>query len=236
MATIKNTLLATAAMIAVSATAPLPSFAEDQSGTNQAETGEVVDTGQDAISTAYDLYAYGQDNNDALAVITAAKIIATTPVNESEATVEEKVEEGADTTEEADKTVAPATLDDMLATATKLAGENETYKELIEDVKAEQPRGRLRGPGRLVKGLLAGRTHIIRDTFQGGRLAQVTLIGDGDTNLDMVVLDQNGNVICRDRSYSDKLRCSWYPRWTGTFSIGIKNQGRIRNTYVLLTN
>ena len=93
MATIKNTLLATAAMIAVSATAPLPSFAEDQSGTNQAETGEVVDTGQDAISTAYDLYAYGQDNNDALAVITAAKIIATTPVNESEATVEEKVEE-----------------------------------------------------------------------------------------------------------------------------------------------
>ncbi|EFL89316.1 hypothetical protein [Ahrensia sp. R2A130] len=236
MTKLKSTFFATAAIVAVSVATPTLSFAQDQTGLNQVQTGKMVDTGQNAISTAYDLYAYGTENNDALAVIAAAKIIATTPVSDSEIEVEEKVEDGADTTEEADKTTAPTTLEDMLATASKLAGDNETYKGLIEDVKAEQPRGRLRGPGRLVKGLLAGRTHIIRDTFEGGSLAQVTLIGDGDTNLDMVVLDQNGNTVCKDRSYSDKLRCSWYPRWTGTFSIGIRNQGRIRNTYVLLTN
>ncbi|MEL7228422.1 MAG: hypothetical protein AAGK38_00740 [Pseudomonadota bacterium] len=235
MAHLKNFLLAGTAA-AFMAAAPLSAYAEDQSVTNQAETGEVELSGQEDIATAYDLYAYGEKNKDALAVITAAKIIATTPTTESKTEVEEKVEDGADTTEEGEGAAAPASLDDMLATATKLSAGNETYLELIEDVKAAKPRGRLAGPGRLVKGLLAGRTHIIRETFRGGRLAQITLIGDGDTNLDMVVLDQNGNAICRDRSYSDKLRCSFYPKWTGTFAIGIKNQGRIRNTYILLTN
>lgn len=236
MSTIRKTLLASAAFMIV-ATANLPmAYAQDQSGTNVAETGDKVDTGQSALATAYDLFAYGKKNKDALAVIAAAKIIATTPTSESKATVEEKTEAGADTTQEGDGADGPGTLDDMLAVATKLSAGNDTYLELIEDVKGDKPRGRLRGPGRLVRGLLAGRTHIIKDRFSGGRLAQVTLIGDGDTNLDMVILDQNGNVICKDKSYSDKLRCRWYPKWTGTFTIGIRNQGRIRNTYVLLTN
>lgn len=236
MAKFKNLVLASATVLALTTAASHLVYAADESGTNVAEDGKIVDTGQDAISTAYDLFAYGKQNKDALAVITAAKIMATTPVSESKATVEEKVEDGADTKEEGEGAAAPATLDDMLNEAAKLSADNDTYKELIEDVKAAKPRGRVAGPGRLVKGLLAGRTHIIKERFAARRVAQITLIGDGDTNLDMVVLDQNGNVICKDKSYSDKLRCRFTPKWTGTFAIGIRNQGRIRNTYVLLTN
>ena len=51
-----------------------------------------------------------------------------------------------------------------------------------------------------------------------------------------VLADENGNAICVDTSFADKLYCSWTPAWTGPFIIAVKNQGRIRNTYYILTN
>ena len=48
--------------------------------------------------------------------------------------------------------------------------------------------------------------------------------------------DENGNTICLDRSYSDRLYCSFTPAWTGNFTIVVKNMGRIRNSYYILTN
>ncbi|MEN0041831.1 MAG: hypothetical protein AAF764_10960, partial [Pseudomonadota bacterium] len=126
MTGLTDTLLAAAATCALTVATALPASAEDRNGINQVETGKVVDTGQNSISVAYNLYAYGESNNDALAVITAARIIAKTPTRASEATVEVEIEDSANSTaEETEKTKGPATLSDMLATAARLAGDNE---------------------------------------------------------------------------------------------------------------
>ncbi len=50
------------------------------------------------------------------------------------------------------------------------------------------------------------------------------------------IYDQNGNLICSDTDYTDRLLCSWYPRWRGDFRIKIVNRGNVYNEYDLVTN
>jgi hypothetical protein len=60
--------------------------------------------------------------------------------------------------------------------------------------------------------------------FYGGELAQVTVHGDGFTNLDVFIYDENGNLIVSETSLSDDAILSWTPRWTGNFRIVVVNQ------------
>ncbi len=71
-------------------------------------------------------------------------------------------------------------------------------------------------------------------TFRGGELARVALSGDGDTDLDLYVYDENGSLIARDDDSSDDCYVSWTPRWTGSFKIRVVNRGRVYNEYALV--
>lgn len=69
--------------------------------------------------------------------------------------------------------------------------------------------------------------------FVGGYQAGAYLSGDGDTDLDLYVYDENGNLVCKSISNSDNEYCTWNPRWTGPFKVTIKNRGTIANRYIL---
>ena len=75
-----------------------------------------------------------------------------------------------------------------------------------------------------------------RVTFRGGSFAEVSLVGDGDTDLDLYVYDEYGNSVCSDSGWSDRAYCSWRPRWTGVFSIEVRNLGSVYNRYRFATN
>jgi hypothetical protein len=234
----KNTmvrLLASAAM-AVTLSAGTAVIAQDKSGTNVTEGAEGDQGPVAQLAMAQNLYAYGMETKNALAVLTAAQITMSIDVEDVDREVENKPTEGADVTEEGEGTDDPVSAAMMLASAKDLAAGDEMLMGLIEDIEAEGARGRIGGPSRTLSRLNAGRTDIFRVPFYGGRLAELAIIGDGDADLDLLVTDENGNTICRDVSYSDKLYCSWTPRWDGYFLIGVVNQGRIRNSYYLLTN
>jgi hypothetical protein len=62
------------------------------------------------------------------------------------------------------------------------------------------------------------------------------VLGDGDSNLDIALTDENGNVICYDVSRSDQIYCDFVPAWDGYFYITVENRGKSRNSYYLLTN
>lgn len=131
---------------------------------------------------------------------------------------------------------APATAADMFAKAKDLAADDEAVLGLIDDAMAEGSRGRIGGSVEWLSRLPSGQTDVWEIPFYGNSYAEVAVVGDGDANLDVAVTDENGNVICYDVSWSDKLYCDWTPAWDGYFYVTVQNMGGSRNSYYLLTN
>jgi hypothetical protein len=142
----------------------------------------------------------------------------------------------AATSEEEGAADAPVTAEAMFAKATELAADDEALLGLIEDAKAEGSRGRIGGAVQWLSRLPAGTSDVWEVPFYGNSYAEIAVVGDGDANLDVAVTDENGNVICYDVSWSDKLYCDWTPSWDGYFYVTVQNMGRSRNSYYLMTN
>lgn len=130
---------------------------------------------------------------------------------------------------------APASVETMFAKATELANDDEALLDLIQDALAEGPGGRIGGVMWLSQ-LPAGQTDVWEIPFHGKSHAELAVLGDGDANLDMIVTDENGNVLCSDPGWSDRLYCDWTPAWDGYFYLTVQNRGTARNSYHLLTN
>ena len=221
-------VLATTALVSLC----LPAFAEEKGpNVNTAATG--TKGGVATMALAQDLYALGLANKDALTVLTAAKLAASVDVKEVEQKKETKGEAVADQPDGVDAPVDVAT---MLASAKELAGEDETLVGLIEDTEAESGRGRIGGASSTLSRLPAGQTDVWEIPFYGESYAEVAVLGDGDANLDVLVTDENGNTICYDVSWSDKVYCDFVPSWNGYFYVTVQNNGGSRNSYYLMTN
>lgn len=130
----------------------------------------------------------------------------------------------------------PITADEMFATAIELAADDEALVGLIEDAMAEGARGRIGGAVEWLSRLPAGQTDVWEIPFYGNSYAEIAVSGDGDADLDVAVTDENGNVICYDVSWSDRIYCDWTPSWDGYFYVTVQNMGSSRNSYYLLTN
>jgi hypothetical protein len=72
--------------------------------------------------------------------------------------------------------------------------------------------------------------------FFEGELVRVSLRGDGDTDLDLVIKDRHGNVVCRADGPSDVEVCRFVPDETSRYRIEVRNLGGIYNAYRLATN
>jgi hypothetical protein len=72
--------------------------------------------------------------------------------------------------------------------------------------------------------------------FYGGEYAEVAIVGDGDTDLDLFIYDENGNFIGSGETYSDVEVVGFNPRWTGTFRVEVHNFGDVYNEFGLGTN
>jgi hypothetical protein len=131
---------------------------------------------------------------------------------------------------------APVTAEAMFAKARELAADDDAVLGLIDDALAEGSRGRIGGAVEWLSRLPAGQTDVWEIPFYGNSYAEVAVVGDGDANLDVAITDENGNVICYDVSWSDKLYCDWTPAWDGYFYVTVQNTGGSRNSYYLLTN
>src|SRR5271166_5526750 len=80
-----------------------------------------------------------------------------------------------------------------------------------------------------------------RDLAKGDKLTNLLideagLAGDGSSDLDLLVYDENDHLVCRSASSSDREYCRWWPRWTGPFRIEIQNLGAVANLYRVATN
>lgn len=79
-------------------------------------------------------------------------------------------------------------------------------------------------------------THTYTVRFYAGETARVGVVGDGDSDLDLMVYDENGHLIVSDTRYGDRCLVTWTPKWTGTFHIKVVNRGAVYNDYRIGVN
>ncbi len=208
-----------------------PNHDAESKGKANAKTQAMAD-----YATACQLADYGHRNKDPMALISAARILKAVTTTAMEGKPEEKkTGDGGQEKKDASKT-APLTADSCLDAAAKMAGEDEALMSLIETVRAEKARGSDVGPQR-GEWRLNGRCY--QDsvvTFIGGERAEVAIDGDDDTDLDLFIYDQNGNLIISDTRAGDAAGVYWTPRWTGPFRIRVVNLGTVWNHYVIAHN
>lgn len=192
-----------------------------------------------AIRVAMNLAKYGYEAESASALIEAANILIANPTQELEAELEQEKSD-AEEMEKADKVqITPAQL---LTDARKFAADDAHLLALAEDVKAklnaipEETRGAVGGPKRAANHVYAHGTDYYTIKFWAHELAEILVSGDGDTDLDIYVYDENGNFITSDADYTDDCYVRFYPAWTGPFRLKIVNRGGVYNNYVILTN
>jgi hypothetical protein len=73
-------------------------------------------------------------------------------------------------------------------------------------------------------------------SFNAGDRAVVAVQGDGDTELQLLVYDQNNHLIDSDTCQHSRCVATWTPSWTGPFYIVVRNMGWVYNQYQMATN
>jgi hypothetical protein len=59
----------------------------------------------------------------------------------------------------------------------------------------------------------------------------VVVVGDGSSDLDVYLYDENGRLIDSDTDATDTCFVSVNPRWTGRFQVVVRNRGGAFNLY-----
>ena len=132
--------------------------------------------------------------------------------------------------------VDSTSVDAVLARAKTMANGRKDLLDMIADVEEMSSRGDVTGPNYHRDVIMPGHIDIYDIVLEGGETAQVVVNGDGDTELDLFITDENGNDICSDADITDIMICEFTPRWTGQFTIKIKNLGSVYNAYTVRTN
>ncbi|GAB3914417.1 hypothetical protein GCM10028803_59840 [Larkinella knui] len=223
--------LLSASLFAQQAPATKPEETDKPAVPTTPQTQKVED-----YSAALNLARYGYTTNNALCLITAAEMIYQLGVTPLPADARQNPSKPAP----ADSKPAKPDLanpEQLLTDARRLAKGDATVLALANRVKpAPATRGAVGGPKRSTTSVSANSVDVFYIRFRGYESAIVALQGDGDTDLDLYIYDDNGNLVARDDDYTDGCVASWTPRYTGLFTIRVKNRGTVYNRYTLATN
>ena len=189
-----------------------------------------------ALQTAAGLAKYGYAHYSATALVEAAKIFAETKTQPLDVTAEHGKSE---TVTEKNNPISFESAR-LLADAKKFAGKDKVIlayiKRVEKSIASSSTRGAVGGPKATKERVLGKDVDSYKIKFWANELAEVCVSGDGDSDLDLYVYDENGNLIKSDTDYTDECAVRWVPAWTGTFIIKIVNRGALFNNYVIWTN
>ncbi len=209
--------------------------AQERTGTNLGSEGgqltpaaAAVATGADALSLA----AWARENNDAEAMLVAARLLASIgtlgTTAEPEATV-------SGTSEGAPAGNAPSA-SVLFDEAVELAQGDADIIERISNARTVAARGLTTGPASWYRDIPARSNVTYRMNANGGYIWNLVAAGDGYTDVDLEVFDEYGNLICRDIRYDARASCSFTPRWTGPFTVRIANLGNTWTRTLIVSN
>jgi len=183
---------------------------------------------------------YGYENEAAGALVEAADILVSIPVVKAEIGKEEPVG-NAPTEMKAEK--AQLSVEKLLADASDFT-EDAAILSRIENIKSRQAmmaemegtRGAVGGAQVLSDMVYSNGEQMFFCDFYAHQVAMVALVGDGDSDLDLFIYDQNMNLVTEDAGYDFDCLCTWTPAWTGRFYMKVVNRGNVYNRFTLATN
>jgi hypothetical protein len=182
------------------------------------------------LQMSSDLLAFGRAAKDPLALIVATRIMKALGGTEVDLKPEARAVTG-----DAQKVGRPVSPESILVEARDLARGDKIINLLIDETAATAV-ATARQPKTHQDTVQAGATDVYSVLFSGGQLAEAGIAGDGESDLDLLVFDENEHLVCRSAGSSDREYCRWWPRWTGPFRIEIQNLGAVANFYRVATN
>lgn len=197
------------------------------------------------IPLVKNLVQYGYRVQSAEALLMAADVMVSNPTSELiEFEITRESDGGGSNAQKEEKEMI--SVDKLVADALALGAEDpaitefaskiQSKKESSAELAANTTRGRSVGSLTHRDRVEANCTDEYSLNFNGGEKAEVAVLGDGDTDLDLYVYDANGNLITKDDDLTDRCYVSFRPSAYGKFKIRIKNRGNVYNRYVLMTN
>jgi hypothetical protein len=212
---------------------PVTSAAQQEEAKPEVEVTAEMAAVQD-IALARQLMLYGHRTGTPEPYIAAARIMIETPISDP---TYERREEVADAAADSDKEGAgKLTVIELLATARELAGDDENMLAVIMELEASMTKDRVGGPATANDRVEANSYIYYEEAFRGGETALFEVVGDGDTDLDCYVYDENENLITSDTDYTDHCVLIWTPPRTQAYVIVIENLGTVWNGIVVSTN
>jgi hypothetical protein len=235
--------LATFAAVAGLAACSAGTQASQAGGAEKAEDETVELTPQvlavQDLALAHQLAEYGERTNDPVALASAAQILINTPRAELEGEPEAGMSDRPETGAKEDAETEEMHAAELLTQARSAASGNQELLETIGRIEARAQTAQRGAVGGAREGMYRVErysTNTHRISFRAGEPAAVYINGDDDTDLDLYVYDENGNLIDSDIGYTDEGLVEWRPRWTGEFRIEVRNLGGIWNGYYFATN
>lgn len=185
------------------------------------------------VILAGQLAKYGYENNSASALIQAAELYLSAGLTEF-APIAIEQGKGETTTKEEYISHNPK---QILADAKILADGDPALIALIDKTeKTKSSRGAVGGAKYGEYKVASRSTDSFTIKFWANERATIIVSGDGDTDLDLYVYDERGNLIASDEDYSDDCVVNFVPKWTGQFIIKVVNRGNVYNRYAIGTN
>ena len=124
----------------------------------------------------------------------------------------------------------------LLARAQTYAADRPDLLGLIADAQASSSRGAQRGPwaDKVTAAIVQPSEFLV--TFVKGVKATFGIRGDGDTDLELEIVDAAGKKMCTPPQAGDVKSCNWVPIETAEYQIVVRNKGTAANRFTYYHN
>lgn len=196
-----------------------PTLAQDAAPTLPPEAA-----GVSQVVMAAELAAWGRRNDDPGALIMAARVLAEAPMRAAEGSEPGFLTPGR-----------------LLDEAEVMSEGHPAWLDAIEQVREGGVRGVRsspfgEGPIFTVKDIQARETYWFEVEARAGEMLRIAAIGDGDTDIDLVIRDARGGLVCEDGFGDHYPVCTVSPRAGGRMRIDIVNRGAVWTKVQILSN
>lgn len=195
-------------------------------------------------SQAGSLVHYARDNESAVAMLAAVEIVRRLSFRDGKERFANKKSKGGEVGTKESKTIDLAPISDtrkLLAEAKAWAKGDKNLAELIDaEMKKPLPTGsgtlgRKGGPLYYWDKIDGRGSDSYSITYRAGEKAEILVVGDGSSDLDLFVYDKDGNLMARDINPTARGYARFAPTSDLDVSVEVRNVGTSRSTYEIWT-